>query len=464
MKKYILALGICLCASSVTVFSQEKTEAQQELDAYMSEGIVKFKSKDDKFSFRVGGRVAMDGAYYFDDYTDRGSGAKFQAARIRLFSQIGKAIDIKLDFDLISKSVIKDAYLRWHTNKNGFLKFGNYAEPFSAENIQSTMDYPFINKSATVEAFGTGRALGFSYRYYNNYFWVEGGLFSQKLATEYNQGDMGYSASARLLGRMTNDNWNFHIGGSFNYRRPDANGFTNGSDDYNRSVVFASGLESSIDGTKFLNATVNNVKGVFKYGIEGMANFRNIYVKGDFDFTKSTRIDRNNSVAFHIGFGIAYPYGNSNILPFEKRYFSGGANSVRGWSVRSLGPGSYSGGDKNINFINQSGDIKLDINLEYRAYLFWKLNGAFFIDAGNIWTIREYEDQPGGAFRFKDFYKQIALSYGIGLRLNLDFFILRLDAGMKAIDPAYKGRAHYPITNPDFSKDLSLHFAVGLPF
>ena len=188
------------------------------------------------------------------------------------------------------------------------------------------------------------------------------------------------------------------------------------------------------------------------------------YVKGDFDFTKSTRIDRNNSVAFHIGFGIAYPYGNSNILPFEKRYFSGGANSVRGWSVRSLGPGSYSGGDKNINFINQSGDIKLDINLEYRAYLFWKLNGAFFIDAGNIWTIREYEDQPGGAFHFKDFYKQIALSYGIGLRLNLDFFILRLDAGMKAIDPAYKGRAHYPITNPDFSKDLSLHFAVGLPF
>ena len=188
------------------------------------------------------------------------------------------------------------------------------------------------------------------------------------------------------------------------------------------------------------------------------------FLKVNTELRYSRRIDRNNSVAFHIGFGIAYPYGNSNILPFEKRYFSGGANSVRGWSVRSLGPGSYSGGDKNINFINQSGDIKLDINLEYRAYLFWKLNGAFFIDAGNIWTIREYEDQPGGAFRFKDFYKQIALSYGIGLRLNLDFFILRLDAGMKAIDPAYKGRAHYPITNPDFSKDLSLHFAVGLPF
>ena len=289
MKKYIFILGLCLCTSAANVFAQEKTEAQQELDAYMADGIVKFKSKDNNFSFRVGGRVAMDGAYYFDDFTDRGSGAKFQAARIRLFSQIGKAFDIKLDFDLASSSVIKDAYLRWHTNKNGFLKVGNYAEPFSAENIQSSMDYSFINKSATVEALGTGRALGVSYRYYHPYFWVEGGLFSQKLATEYNQGDMGYSASARILGRMTNDDWNFHIGGSVNYRRPNANGFTNGSDDFNRSVVYASGLESSIDQTKFLSATVNNVKSIFKYGIEGMANFRNIYVKGEYIYSRNHR-------------------------------------------------------------------------------------------------------------------------------------------------------------------------------
>lgn len=289
MKKYILALGFCLLTGTYNVFSQEQTEAQQELEAYMSEGIVKFKSKDDNFSFRVGGRVAMDGAYYFDDFTDRGSGAKFSAARIRLFSQIGKKLDIKLDFDFASKSVLKDAYLRWHTNKNGFIKVGNYAEPFSAENIQSSMDYPFINKSATVEALGTGRALGFSYRYYHNYFWIEGGMFSQKFATEYNSGDMGYSASARLLGRLTNDDWNLHIGGSVNFRRPDANGFTSGSDDFNRQVTYASGLESCIDNTKFLNASVSNVKSVFKYGIEGMANYRNVYLKGEYIHAKNTR-------------------------------------------------------------------------------------------------------------------------------------------------------------------------------
>lgn len=188
------------------------------------------------------------------------------------------------------------------------------------------------------------------------------------------------------------------------------------------------------------------------------------YVKTDFDFAKSIKLDKNNSVALHIGGGVAYPYGNSTILPFEKRYFSGGANSVRGWSVRSLGPGKYNGVDKGINFINQSGDVKLDMNVEYRTHLFWKLNGAFYIDGGNIWTIREYDDQPGGAFRLNTFIQQIALSYGLGLRMNLDFFVLRFDTGMKAVNPAFKGRDHFPIYHPKFSRDFAFHFAVGLPF
>ena len=188
------------------------------------------------------------------------------------------------------------------------------------------------------------------------------------------------------------------------------------------------------------------------------------YARADLDMAKSIRIDRNNSVAIHAAFGIAVPYGNSNLLPFEKRYFAGGANSVRGWSVRSLGPGAYKGADRQINFLNQSGDIKLDFSLEYRALLFWKLNGAIFVDAGNIWTIRKYDDQPEGEFCFDKFYKQIAASYGLGLRLALDFFILRFDAGMKALNPAYKGRDHYPIIHPIFSRDFALHFAIGLPF
>lgn len=189
------------------------------------------------------------------------------------------------------------------------------------------------------------------------------------------------------------------------------------------------------------------------------------YVKGDLEYTRFITFDKRNSLVLHGALGIAYPYGNSSILPFEKRYFSGGANSVRGWKVRGLGPGSFKGADGRIDFINQTGDVKLDLNIEYRASLFWKFDGALFVDAGNIWTIRNYAEQPGGQFRFDKFYKQIAMSYGLGLRLNLNYFIVRLDAGMRAIDPVYEsGRNRYPLLHPSLSRDMSLHFAVGLPF
>lgn len=189
------------------------------------------------------------------------------------------------------------------------------------------------------------------------------------------------------------------------------------------------------------------------------------YVKGDFDFSKSFMINEANSLALHLGIGVAYPYGNSYILPYEKRYFSGGANSVRGWTVRELGPGSFLGNDGKIDFINQTGDLKLDMNIEYRTHLFWKFDGAVFIDAGNIWTLRDYQEQPGGQFRFDTFWRQIAVAYGLGIRLNFNYFILRLDGGMKAIHPAYEdSRRHFPIIHPDFKRDFSFHFAVGLPF
>ncbi|MCD8094467.1 MAG: outer membrane protein assembly factor [Bacteroides sp.] len=184
------------------------------------------------------------------------------------------------------------------------------------------------------------------------------------------------------------------------------------------------------------------------------------YLKGDFDFAKNFVIDNRNSLAFHVGAGIAIPYGNATLIPFEKRYFSGGANSVRGWSVRELGPGSFS---DNGNFLSQSGDLKLDASVEYRTRLFWKFRGAVFVDAGNIWTLRDYKEQPGGKFQINKFYKQIAVAYGLGLRMDLDFFVLRFDGGMKAINPA-KGEKRYPIIRPDFGRDFAFHFAVGYPF
>ena len=203
----------------------------------------------------------------------------------------------------------------------------------------------------------------------------------------------------------------------------------------------------------------------FKTNSQGQHTLFNIayaqYVKLDFDYTHLFQFDKRNALALHAGLGVAYPYGNSTVLPFEKRYFSGGANSVRGWSVRELGPGKFKGTDGRIDFINQTGDVKLDLNAEYRSSLFWKLQGALFIDAGNIWTLRNYAEQPGGQFKFTEFYKQIAASYGMGLRLNFDYFILRFDMGMKAINPAYESeKEHWSIFHPKLSRDFGQIFTL----
>ncbi|MCF2736627.1 BamA/TamA family outer membrane protein [Bacteroides caecigallinarum] len=188
------------------------------------------------------------------------------------------------------------------------------------------------------------------------------------------------------------------------------------------------------------------------------------YVKTDFDFAKNIMIDDRNSLVFHIATGVAIPYGNSKSLPFEKLYFSGGANSVRGWSVRSLGPGRYHGNSGSLDYVNHTGDIKLDLNVEYRTHLFWKLNGAAFIDAGNVWTLKSRYSDDTGQFAFNRFYKEIAVSYGLGVRFDLDFLILRFDGGMKAINPMESGADRFPVIKPDFSRDFVFHFAVGYPF
>ena len=203
------------------------------------------------------------------------------------------------------------------------------------------------------------------------------------------------------------------------------------------------------------------------------------YAKFDVDYTRLIALSEDFRVnpdkpsgplsslclALHARLGVAVPYANSNMLPFEKRYFSGGANSVRGWSVRTLGPGSYSRKDGRIDFINQTGDMKIDLNAELRGNLFWKFQGALFIDAGNVWTLRDYADQPGGKFKASSLWKEMAVAYGVGLRMNFSYFVLRLDLGMKAVNPSYEtNKEHFPLVHPRFSRDYALHFAVGMPF
>ncbi|MDR0873843.1 MAG: BamA/TamA family outer membrane protein [Prevotellaceae bacterium] len=200
------------------------------------------------------------------------------------------------------------------------------------------------------------------------------------------------------------------------------------------------------------------------------------YVKTDLDFSYNKYIDYRNNVVYHAGLGLGVPYGNADVMPFEKRYFTGGANSMRGWGVRTLGPAVYKSPLSVIDY-NQTGDIKLDMNLEYRFKMFWVLEGALFADAGNIWTLKDYvydikqneetgEDESikGGGFHFKDFYKQIALSYGAGLRFDFKYFLVRVDMGIKAYNPALDGSNKWRFKGLNYGDDFAFHFAVGYPF
>lgn len=193
------------------------------------------------------------------------------------------------------------------------------------------------------------------------------------------------------------------------------------------------------------------------------------YVKSDLDVRYYNVINRINSVVFRFYAGVGYPFGNSSVLPFEKKYFAGGPNSVRGWSTRELGPGSFQDTSSIINFSNTMADIKIDLNLEYRFKLFWKLEGALFLDIGNIWDVREIEGREDAFFKWDSFYKQLAVGTGIGTRFDFSFFLIRLDFGMKLRDPIPFNNNHHWIPgnrsyNLRVGEDIAVHFGISYPF
>ena len=185
------------------------------------------------------------------------------------------------------------------------------------------------------------------------------------------------------------------------------------------------------------------------------------YVKGDIDYAQTRQISAKGTIAFHVGLGAAYPYGNSTVMPFEKRYYAGGPNSVRGWSTRYLGPGSYNQDVNNPS--THVGDLNFITSFEYRHKWIKWLELAAYVDAGNVWTLREYDNQPGGMFEFSDFYKEIALGTGIGVRLDLGFLIVRLDTGKKVYDPAKEEGKRWVLFDK-FGGNSAFYLAIGYPF
>jgi hypothetical protein len=188
------------------------------------------------------------------------------------------------------------------------------------------------------------------------------------------------------------------------------------------------------------------------------------YVKGEADISYHRRINDASSLVYRVFSGIGWPYGNSRAMPFEEQYFGGGSNDIRAWMVRTLGPGSYAVTD--TSFINQTADLKLEANAEYRFKLFWILEGAMFVDAGNIWTFREDPDRPGAQFKFNRFIDDIAVGAGLGLRFDIKFVLLRADFGLKLRDPQISdGSKWIPLSRPfNFRDDLTMVIGIGYPF
>ncbi len=185
------------------------------------------------------------------------------------------------------------------------------------------------------------------------------------------------------------------------------------------------------------------------------------FVKVDGEYRFNHYINRINTVVYRLFWGCGYPYGNMKALPFEKAYYCGGANGIRAWQSRTLGPGAYISEDK---FPNNVGDFKLEANIEYRFKLFWLLEGALFLDAGNVWNINKYENRVGTKLS-SDFYKQIAIGTGVGLRLDVTFFLLRFDLGIKLQDPALPAGQRFVLLNHNGGLKKSVfNIAIGYPF
>ena len=196
------------------------------------------------------------------------------------------------------------------------------------------------------------------------------------------------------------------------------------------------------------------------------------YVKLETDFTKTWTIGALSRLVGHVNAGIIYAYGNSDWLPNSELFYVGGANSIRAFPVRGLGPGRFPGyEDKAISYLMQNGDVKFVCNLEYRPQLFGNLYGALFLDAGNVWRLKNHNDNlnkemnryEDTKFTLKNFFRDMALGTGIGLRYDLDFLILRLDWGFALHVPYETGKSGFFNFN-SFKDSQTLHFAIGYPF
>ena len=200
-----------------------------------------------------------------------------------------------------------------------------------------------------------------------------------------------------------------------------------------------------------------------KWNKKGKTMFKNPYaqfLKIETDYRKTWQVTDHSQLVGHVNAGVIWSYGNASAAPYSEQFYVGGANSIRAFNVRSIGPGRYYTNQSRLSYMDQTGDIKFQANVEYRPRLFGNLYGALFVDAGNVWALRDDGYREGSKLQMKNLLKDMALGTGVGIRYDLEFFVLRLDWGI-GIHVPYKS-GFYNMNS--FKDSQSLHFAIGYPF
>lgn len=376
-----------------------------------------------------------------------------QTAKLKSIQEYGAEVSLKLPQFLIP-----------FIEKEGFIKRYN-----PSTNILAAYNYqamPLFTRTLATATFGyTWRAGNYQTHIVNplqlNLVKLPPGSLDEEFARSIQSTFQAYSYTDVLI-----------LGGGYSFI------YNNQAIQNSKDFVF---LRFNMETAGNFNSLIDKVSGSKK---EGDTTFLFLgqpyaqYVKADIDLRYNYRFNEVSSIVYRGFAGVGIPYGNSRAIPFEKQYFAGGANSIRAWQVRSLGPGFYDPYSENdsIDFLNQTADIKLEVNAEYRFNLFWIMEGAVFLDAGNIWTYNIDQSRPGTQFSFREkrdaetgqiisrpFYKDIAIGTGLGLRFDFTFVIGRLDLGMKLRDPRI-GEGWIPGRRPFTGRDFALVLGIGYPF
>ncbi|MPQ47938.1 hypothetical protein GCQ56_13075 [Marinifilum sp. N1E240] len=280
-KLYIAALLTGVLASGANA-------QENEISVENPNGGIKLTSADKEYQVSINGRIYMDGVHYFDDVTDLSSDVSVSDIRFGTSVRWGKwsaKVNVGFGNDEVK---IKDAFLRYHHKKNSTFTVGNFFEPFGIEAAESSKNLRFIGSSNTTQSMGIGRGVGLGYTYYTQKFYGSTGIFAGTVDNN-SKGDQGFSTTSKVAYTpIQNEDFVFQVGGSFTYRKPEANGFNESfnDDDYNRVVEFAAGPEH-----KFLNATMNGAQSDMRFNFQTLALKGSFMLQAEYTQAKVTRDD-----------------------------------------------------------------------------------------------------------------------------------------------------------------------------